>query len=144
MKLATTLFLLLLSTSVPAAELADNTIMIKLMDDYGLRLQLIDARVTTQGTALAGATVYRPTTRGRPGVALVIGDNDEQALAIAAALEKRDAGVRAYAAAGGAPAYEAARDAYINAPVEDTSSYGFVIPRDTCQPGEPAHVFEAQ
>lgn len=144
MKLATTLFLLLLSTSVPAAELADNTIMIKLMDDYGLRLQLIDARVTTQGAALAGATVYRPTTRARPGAALVIGDNDEQALAIAAALEKRDAGVRAYAAAGGAPAYEAARDAYLNAPEEDTSSYGFVIPRDTCQPGEPAHVFEAQ
>lgn len=137
--------LFLLSTALPAAELADNEVMIKLMNDYGLSLQLLDARSEKQRTApLAGATVVGAATRARRGVVLIVGDRDDQALAIAEALEKRDDGVRAYVAAGGLAAYEAARDAYLSAPVEDTSSYGFVIPRDTCQPGEPAHVFEAQ
>jgi hypothetical protein len=145
MKLPIAIAALLLSSSLHAAELADNALMIKLMDDYGLHLQLIDARRAAQeSTPLAGAVVYRATTRARPGYVLVIGDSDDQALAVAAALEKRDSGVRTFVATGGAAAYEAARDTYLNAPVEDASSYGFVIPRDTCQPGEPAHVFEAQ
>lgn len=145
MKSLLTALLLMSFATLHAAELADNEVMLKLMNDYGLSLQLLDARSEQQRTApLAGAVVYGAATRARRGVVLIVGDRDDQALAIAGALEKRDDGVRAYAAAGGLAAYEAARDAYLSAPVEDTSSYGFVIPRDTCQPGEPAHVFEAQ
>jgi hypothetical protein len=145
MKSLLTALLLMSAATLHAAELADNEVMLKLMNDYGLSLQLLDARSEKQRTApLAGAAVYGAATRARRGVVLIVGDRDDQALAIAEALEKRDDGVRAYAAAGGLAAYEATRDAYLSAPVEDTSSYGFVIPRDTCQPGEPAHVFEAQ
>jgi hypothetical protein len=145
MKSLLTALLLMSAATLHAAELADNEVMLKLMNDYGLSLQLLDARSEKQRTApLAGAVVYGAATRARRGVVLIVGDRDDQALAIAEALEKRDDGVRAYAAAGGLAAYEATRDTYLSAPVEDTSSYGFVIPRDTCQPGEPAHVFEAQ
>lgn len=142
------LLLLMLLTISPlhAAELADAETMAELLDNYGPRLRLVDARDSAlrDKEPLEGAIVYSATTRVSAGIALVVGNDDAGAMAAAAALEKRDAGVRAYAAKGGTIAYKAAHAAYLGAPVEDHSAHGFVIPRDTCQPGEPAQVFEAK
>ena len=138
--------MLLLIPTLHAAELANAETMVKLLDNYGPRLRLVDARDSTlRGKEpLAGAITYSATTRISAGVALVGGNDDASALAAAAALEKRDTSLRAYAAQGGTNAYKAAHAAYLGAPVDDFSAHGFVIPRDTCQPGEPAHVFEAK
>jgi hypothetical protein len=139
-------FMLLLIPTLHAAELANAETMGELLDNYGPRLRLVDARdnALRSKEPLAGAIVYSATTRVSAGIALVVGNDDAGALAAAAALEKRDTGVRAYAAQGGTNAYKAAHATYLGAPVEDLSAHGFVIPRDTCQTGEPAHVFEAK
>lgn len=81
------------------------------------------------------------------GPVLVIGSDPESARRAALELEQRLPGLTAYVPAGGLDDLRSVRPELGSlAPQEAAGAMPgtFTIPRDTCQPGQPAHVFTDQ
>lgn len=78
------------------------------------------------------------------GPVLILGSDPESARRVARELEQRIPGLTAYVPAGGVEDLRALRPELGGvAPAGELGAMPgtFTIPRDTCQPGQPAHVF---
>lgn len=107
---------------------------------------VIDARSAQhrQAAALPGALTYSAKLRIAPtSVVVVLADSDDRALAVARLLVKSSAH-DVYAVKGGMPAWQSVLARLEAEAAKPGSKFGFVIPLDTCQQGEPLQVFEAQ
>jgi len=97
--------------------------------------QLLDARSAEaqRATPIAFSTAYRVTTPVGNGLVLVVADDDAVAEKIARSIPA--AGTRAvYAVQGGSKTW---RQVIENAPATPSVSGSFVIPKNTCEQGNP-------
>lgn len=107
---------------------------------------VIDARSAQrrQAAALPGALPYSAKLRIAPTSAVVVlADSDDRALAVARLLARSSAH-DVYAVKGGLPAWQSVLTRLQAEAAKPGSKFGFVIPLDTCQQGEPLQVFEAR
>jgi hypothetical protein len=86
---------------------------------------------------LANALVYRADLEIKPtAAAVVLGDKDEEALAIAEAIGKKHPGKTIIAVKGGLQAWKGASAAAAKASfVPGGAAQSFVIPKNTCESG---------
>lgn len=106
---------------------------------------VVDARATAREPAIEGALPYSKGLRIRPtSTVVVVADDDSRALSVARALA-RSSGHDVHALSGGHAAWRAVerelQKAQAGAP---GTSYTFVIPRDTCQQGEPLQILQSK
>jgi hypothetical protein len=90
--------------------------------------------------AIAGALPFDAELRLDAAHVLVLAEDDAAARVLARVVEARFPGTTAVAVAGGAPTLRGVRRAAAAAFV-DGMPRNFTIPSDTCQPGEPLHIF---
>lgn len=87
------------------------------------------------------AVVYKENVKPKPGgFALVVGDNDQQALEIAQSVSRKS-GQDVYAVKGGYAAWRQAQEGG-SKPTETIMPQNFTIPSNTCEQGQALHEYK--